>query len=246
MTDLEKIRLLSGYITPERFTKMKRASQLRTRMITIVMEDIYQPHNAAAVLRTCDAFGIQDVYSIQNRYLLSISGEVDMGTSKWLDVFSYIAPCARRPKRGEGMKKSGVSEAECAENTRRALSEIRGKGYILAASTLRECDCSLADLPLDKPLALMLGTELTGLSAEAESMADMRFSYPMCGFAQSFNLSVFAAICLADLCKRMRSSGNSWRLSKSDSESLLLKWLKKSVSGWERIISEAEGGEPRS
>ena len=61
----------------------------RTKHITVVLENIFQPHNAAAVLRSCDCFGIQDVHIIENDWKYSPNKEIDVGSSKWLDLHKY-------------------------------------------------------------------------------------------------------------------------------------------------------------
>lgn len=218
-----KIESLSSNITPARFEKMKRAAEFRTYRITVVLEDIFQPHNAAAVLRNCDAFGVQTAHFIENKYLSRISADVDMGSSKWMDVFRYQSSVAQKPKAGIP-KRDGIARAEI-ENTERVLKRLKSAGYVLAASTLRPCSSTVEDVPVDAPVALMLGTELTGLTDMAHDMADVMFSMPMYGFAQSFNLSVFSALALSRISERMRALGDDWRLSETEREELLLRWL---------------------
>ncbi len=222
MTTREQIEILSRKITQSRFEKMSRVASLRTRALTVVLEDIFQPHNAAAVLRNCDAFGLQEVHLIENKFRSRISNHVDMGVSKWQDVFKYTSPLARIQR--NGMPKDHNVYPEEIENTRNALNAIRSRGYVLVASVLG-AKSTLDDIPTDKPIALMVGTELTGLSQTAQEMADYSFSIDMLGFAQSFNLSVFSALCLSRLSERIRARDN-WKLSEQEREELLLKWLK--------------------
>ena len=134
----------------------------------------------------------------------------------------------------EGLDGSGKATqakllAEHLENTRAALSEIKSRGYALAASTLKDGAGSIDDVPADIPVALMIGSEFDGLSETAHNMADFMFSMPMLGFAQSFNLSVFSALCLSNLSRRMRCSGDSWKLTSKERELLMLKWLEIST-----------------
>ena len=232
----EQIRILSGRITESRYAKMLRALDFRTRKITVVLEDIFQPHNAAAVLRNCDAFGLQDVYFIENKYKLRISDNVDMGVSKWQDIYRFTSPIAKIQK--TGMPKPKTQLAEESANTISALKAVKDKGYCLVASVLDSNAGTLEDIPVDKPIALMVGTELSGLSPVACDLADYKFTMQMCGFAQSFNLSVFTALCLSSLCKKLRNYDDSWKLSESEKEDLLLDWLKRSVANSDKILSE--------
>ena len=233
MTIQQQIEILSRQITQSRFEKMRRAANFRTRYLTVVLEDIFQPHNAAAVLRNCDAFGLQQVHFIENKFRLRISNNVDMGVSKWQDVFRYTSPLARIQR--NGMPKDHNVYPEEVENTRRALDDIRAKGYVLAASVLG-AKASLDDIPTDKPIALMVGTELTGLSETAQEMADISFSVDMLGVAQSFNLSVFSALCLSSLSWRIREN-QQWQLSDFERDELLLNWLKISIPDWQKFIA---------
>ncbi len=229
--DLKRqIEELSKFVSNERFERMKISAGNRTRKLTLLLEDVYQPHNAAAVLRTCDAFGIQDVYTVENRHRLSISRRVDMGASKWLDIIRFISPGAR--KYVENSRRDKSPDPNAASNTKRALDSLKKKGYFLAASTLESGSVSIDEVPVDRPIAVLVGTELTGLSKTALEMSDVKFSIPMMGFSQSMNLSVFCAVCLEIMSRKIRS-GSDWRLEEGERDSLLLKWLKLSVKNSE-------------
>lgn len=235
MTLDEQIEILMSKITSERGAKMRRVVENRTRKISIVLEDIFQPHNAAAVLRSCDAFGLQQVFTIENRHKLKISHNVDMGSSKWLDVERFVSPRARRFRVNEP-REHLMSEAS-RENTEKALASVKARGYKLVAATLREGAGRIEDIPLKDPIALMIGTELSGLSDICHVAADYSFSLPMMGFCQSLNLSVFSAICLNSLTSRLRDECDDWRLSLAERRELLLTWLKKCVPFSEEHLS---------
>jgi tRNA (guanosine-2'-O-)-methyltransferase len=232
MTIREQIEMLSAHLRPERYGKMLHALSHRTNKLAVVLEDIYQSHNAAAVMRSCDAFGLQKAFVIENRYPLNISHNVDMGTSKWMTVKKFKSPTCTR-----------ASEAKCRppnehdlDNTRKAMREIKAQGYTIAISTLREDSVDLKDLPVDKPLAIMIGTELTGLSEAAHEEADLAFKIDMLGFAQSFNLSVFAALCISTLANKMRALDDSWKMSATEQDELLLSWLTLNVNAARHIL----------
>lgn len=233
----DQIEVLMGKITPERGAKMRRVVENRTRKIAIVLEDIFQPHNAAAVLRSCDAFGLQQVFTIENRHKLKISHNVDMGSSKWLDIERFVSPRARKFRVNEP-REHAMSQAS-QENIHRALGEVKSRGYKLVAATLREGAGRMDDVPLSSPIALMIGTELSGLSDICHEAADYTFSLPMMGFCQSLNLSVFSAICLNALTSRLRAQGDTWKLSQLERKELLLNWLKKSIPFPEQYLEDA-------
>ena len=240
MTTREKIDALSAHLRPERYAKMLRALEHRTRRLAVVLEDIYQPHNAAAVMRSCDAFGVQNAFIIENRYPLKISHNVDMGTSKWMSVEKFRSPTCTTA----ALAKCRPPNAADLENTRRAMREIRGRGYAIAAATLREDSVDLSEVPVDRPVAVMIGTELTGLSEAAHAEADIAFKMDMLGFAQSLNLSVFAALCISALANRMRALDGSWRLTREEKESLLLSWLTLDVNSSRNILGRGTEAPP--
>lgn len=202
------IEHLSRYATAERLAKFERVLAERTRYLTVALEDIYQAHNASAVVRSCDAFGLQDVHIIENRNPYQLNPGVSLGSEKWCSLLRYHQGPA---------------------NTAPCLSHLREQGYLLAATTLNKTDVALADLPLDQPVALIFGTELEGISETVFQMADRFVQIPMYGFAESFNISVSAALCLYETTTRLRRSGLPYGLSEAEKQALRLQWLRRSV-----------------
>lgn len=223
MADSGSIEALCAKLSPSRVALMRRALDWRTRRITVVLEDVFQSHNASAVLRTCDALGIQEAHVIENRNRFVPSRNVDMGASKWMDVRRYALPTARR-RRSNEPRELEIGE-DCLANTRAALEGLKARGFLLAASTLRPGAADISEVPVDGPVAVMIGTELTGLTSAAHDMADILFSVPMLGFVQSMNLSVFGALCLSSLAGKMRARSDEWRLSSRERDELMLDWL---------------------
>lgn len=180
----------------------------RTRHITLVLEDLYQPHNASAVLRSCDCFGIQDVHIIENRNKYTINPDVALGASKWLNLIKYNHD---------------------ENNTREALCSLKEKGYRIVATTPHTNDVDIQELPVEKPLALVFGTELEGISEAVREMADEYVRIPMFGFTESFNISVSAAICLSHLVGKLHISKVNWALSDAEQDAVLLEWYRNSI-----------------
>jgi tRNA (guanosine-2'-O-)-methyltransferase len=213
----DKRRLIDyfrSFLTEERWERMIQVLSGRTRYITIVLEDLYQPHNASAVLRSCDAFGIQDVHVIENRNHFSINTGIELGTSKWLDIYRY------KEKPGESMDR---------DNTEAALSALRAAGYRIIATTPHADDVDLESFDLKKgKFALLFGNELQGLSEKALSLADEYMKIPMYGFVESLNISVSCAVALHHLSWKLREEVN-WSLGEGESEEVLLSWLRRSV-----------------
>jgi len=202
----ETVRFLSG-LDPEISARMDEVLERRTRFLTVVAEDLYQPHNGAAVIRACECFGVQDLYAMPRTNHFQVSEEVVSGASQWVDVH-------------------GVTEPDPA-NTQKTISALKEKGYRIGATTLREGCIPISEVPTHEKLALCFGAEERGLSEEAHDLADFYVRIPMYGFTQSFNISVSVAICLFDWTVRLRSSQAPWQLSAEEKLKLKAQWLLK-------------------
>ena len=87
--DAAMLAFLTQFITDERRQRFEEVLDCRTRHITVVLEDIFQPHNASAVLRSCELRGIQDVHIVENNNHYDVNPEVVMGSTKWLNLYHY-------------------------------------------------------------------------------------------------------------------------------------------------------------
>lgn len=206
---------LKEFVSDRRQQRMEDVLDERTRWLTVVLEDIYQPHNASAVLRSCECFGVQDVHIIENRNEYNLNPGVDMGASHWLTLHRY--------------------RDERANNSEAALDALKKRGYQLFATTPHRDDLLLEEVPVDRPLAVMLGTEESGLSDRALAAADAYVRIPMYGFTESFNISVCAALLLRELSSKMRGEDVPWALDKAEREALLLEWYRHSIRGVELL-----------
>ncbi len=176
----------------------------RTRYITVVLEDLYQSHNASAVLRTCDCFGVQDIHVIENAHRFQIAHDIVRGASKWLTVYKY--------------------NHQEANNTEVCLKTLKDKGYRIIGTTPHKEDINLEEMDLSSPVALVFGTEKKGLSHEAQSFCDGYMKVPMYGFTESLNISVCAGISLHHLIWKLRQSTISWELSPEEQLDLMIEW----------------------
>ena len=205
----ELIEYFKTFITEQRLNKMENILSLRTRYLTVVLENIYQPHNASAVLRSCDGFGIQDVHIIENSNSYRVNPGVSLGTSQWLTMHNY---------------------SKEKENSKTAIETLKKTGYRIVATTPHREDKNLEifDLPKGK-IALFFGTEMHGLSDIVLENADEFMKIPMYGFVESFNISVSCALSLHNLSHRLRESDIDWTLNPKEKEEVLLEWMRKSV-----------------
>ena len=199
---------LLEFITPGRKSLFEKVIKNRTRHITVVLEDIYQPHNASAVLRTCDLTGIQDVHIIETNNEYNVNPDVALGASKWLNLIKYN---------------------DDTQNTLLAYKKLKDKGYRIIASTPNKNDQSLEDISLDGKLAVVFGTELNGLSDVAIEHADEYLKIPMVGFTESYNISVSAALILYNLTTRLRKTAINWQLTEVEKMEIMLEWSRRSI-----------------
>ncbi|MBN22331.1 MAG: rRNA methyltransferase [Bdellovibrionaceae bacterium] len=195
---------LYDFLTDARKASIDRVLSERTRKLCVVLEDVYQGHNASAVMRSADAFGIQDLHTIESRNDYSIKKDIAMGTDKWITRTSY-------------------------SNTKDCLKKLKGQGYLIVGTTPHPPTLSLPDFKMTQKTALIFGTELTGLSSEALDQCDVRLSIPMRGFAESFNISVSAALCMYTLSQLVRETPD-WQLSPKDRRDLEILWAMRSAS----------------
>jgi len=191
--------------TEKRLTKIKEVAGRRQEGI-IVLEDIHDPHNAAAVLRTAEAFGIQKVYFIFDKQKKFNPKKIGKSTSssanKWLDFESFS------------------SAKEC-------FSKLKRQGYTIVATILDEKAKSILKTKLLQPkIALCFGNEHSGLSEEAVKLSDSHLYLPMQGFVQSLNLSVTAAIFMYEVFRQRTASGKKFLLSVKEKNKLLKVWKK--------------------
>lgn len=198
---------LGGFVTENKKGKMEQVLNMRTRHVTIALEDIYQSHNASAALRTADCMGLQDAYIIENYNEYEINPDVARGATKWLDIHRF--------------------NLEDQDNTALCIDDLKAKGFRVVGTSLSAESVHPADLPLDKPLALMFGNEEFGLSGFARERTDMNIKIPMHGFTQSFNISVSVAIALSHIIRNLHHSDMDWHLSEEEKTDLLLKWYRR-------------------
>lgn len=214
-------------MTPARLQRFWHVAMQRTRYLTVVLENLYQDHNISAVLRTCEGLGIQDVHVVETTNAFRVNEEVALGASKWLTIYRY------------GNVPEGPSPM------RLCLESLRQRGYRITATVPRPDALPVEACPSDRPLALLMGTEMQGLSEEAIRSADLMLYLPMRGFTESFNVSVSTAIFLYALWNKIYADRNLMWLSEGEQEALVAEWLKLSVRRAETILSMGEGDKGR-
>lgn len=210
MVDVALLEYLEGFLTDNRKESFLKVLQNRTNHFTVVAEDVYQMHNASAVMRSCEVFGIQNMSVIEQRFGKRIDKQIAMGAQKWVDItpFDSVTQC---------------------------IDTLKSKGYQIIATTPHTNDCVLDDFDISKPSALCFGTEKAGLSEEIMQRADGFLKIPMVGFTESLNISVSAAIILQNLTHRLRQSNIPWQLTEAQILEKRLDWTRKSIKNIKMI-----------
>lgn len=203
-SDINYLNYLENIITENRKDKFIDILSRRTKHFTVAIEDVFQMHNASAVMRTCEIFGIQELNVIEEKYGKTIDKEIAMGAQKWVDINAY-------------------------NSTTVCLDELKAKGYRIIATTPHEESCFLEDFDISQPAALFFGTERLGLSEEVMSRADGFLKIPMFGFTESINVSSSAAIVIQHLSSRLRNSDIKWQLSEDEMLEKRIDWARKSI-----------------
>jgi tRNA (guanosine-2'-O-)-methyltransferase len=209
------------FLVPERKARIDTVVANRTRTLTVVMEAFCDPQNVNAVLRTCEAFGIQELHAIEGPMKpYDRNKKISQNADKWLDL--------RRWR----------STAEC-------LGHLKAEGYAIYATHLGPSSRSLRELSFAGKVALVFGNEHRGVSDEALALADATYVIPMRGFVQSLNVSVAAAISLATAVERREAErGRHGDLSEEEAAALRERFYVTGVKQRARI-AKAERAESR-
>lgn len=211
------LEYLEGFMTDRRKELIEKVLADRTRHLTVVLEDIWHSPNASAVIRSCECFGLQDMYVVENNVRFKANTKVVQGSAKWINLQRF----------NENKKK----------NTEACFNHLRKNGYAIAATTLRkEKYTPLDEIPLDKKLAVCFGCEETGLGDFAHEQADCFIQLPMYGFTESFNISVSVALVLQTLCQRLRQSAMDISLTEEEKAEIRIKWYQNSVKNSDLLI----------
>ncbi|MFC3414732.1 TrmH family RNA methyltransferase [Algoriphagus hitonicola] len=223
--ELRLLEYFSEYITPHKRELMEKVLDQRTRFFTVVLEDIYKPHNASAVLRTCDCFGIQDIHIIEKTNQYKINPYVTRGASDWVTIHKHFEPD------GSVVNKS--------------FSTLRDQGYQIFATSPAKDSMPIHELNADQKIALVFGNEHEGVSEEVKNQSDGLVHIPMLGFTESFNISVSASIFLFELINKVNPKLHpDFYLTEEEKHELRLIWYRQIVKNsevHERLFREKNG-----
>ena len=214
----ERTAYMSQFLTEERVEVLRRTLASRTRYMTILTENTFHPQNASALVRHCEAFGLQDLHTVETRCKFNPNVNIVRGTDKWVDITRH-------------------------ESTEEAISTLKSAGYRLVATTPHRESCTPETFDVAKgPFCLVFGTEHAGVSDEIIEAADEYLRIPMCGMVESLNVSASAAILIYMLSQRMRLTPSiDWALKEDDAREMLFRWVMSSVKDSERILEREFG-----
>ncbi len=208
----ERIEYLAEFLTPERYKVLEETIAMRTRYMTILTENTFHPQNASALVRHCEAFGVQDIHNVETLCEFKPNINIVKGSDRWIDIIKH-------------------------SSTTQAISHLKEQGYRIIATTPHDQDSTPESFDATKgKFALVFGTEKQGISDEVREAADEFLRIPMCGMVESLNVSACAAILIYMSSSKVRESDIDWKLSSDEHIETLYNWVKSSVKGAEGIL----------
>ena len=186
-------------MTPERFTRITTMLNRRQPDLTVFMEQVHMQHNLAAIVRTADAMGINNVHATWDIDSTRISRNVASGSQKWVNVHSH-------------------------ETTQDAIAVMREQGMQIIATNLSATAIDFREVDYTKPTAIIMGQEKYGISEEALALADQDVIIPMVGMCQSLNVSVASALIMYEAQRQREIAGlyeQTCRLPKEEQHRIL-------------------------
>lgn len=206
-------------MTPERFRRMRAALARRQPELTVLMDAVHKPHNFSAVLRTCDAVGVHRAHAVPPEDGIPLSRDVSGSARKWVDVREHDSAAA-------------------------AIEHLRSSGFHIVAAHPVEHAVDFRDIDYTAPTAIVLGTELYGVSDEAVERADVCVRIPMDGMIPSLNVSVAAAVVLYEAQRQRRAAGmyDDARLDADELRRTLFEWAYPEIA---RLCRDRGAAYPR-
>jgi tRNA (guanosine-2'-O-)-methyltransferase len=203
-------------MTPERFNKIKQVLSNRQLDLTVIMDNIHKPHNFNAIVRTCDAIGIQDVHYVPVKEGYRQLNYYAKGSQKWV-------------------------EAHRCEDFPTVAREFQAKGYQLLAAHFSEQAIDYRQIDYTQPTAIVMGTELAGISDATAAIVDKHIVVPMHGMVASLNVSVASAVILFEAQKQRMAAGMYQNRSMADARynKLLFEWSYPRIARMYRDKNEA-------
>ena len=208
---------LTPLMQPERIARIDAVLDARLATLTTVVEDVYDPHNAAAAIRSSEALGLQEFHAVEPGTRFAPTGGITLGCHKWIDIHRW-------PR-----------STEC-------IAALQARGFRVYA-TLPGAPFDVENVDVSTPIALAFGNEHGGLTAEAVAACDGAVSIAMYGFTQSFNLSVSVALAQSRLAARRRAHlGGHGDLDPARRAWLRARWFALKIRGAAGVLQRYVSG----
>jgi tRNA (guanosine-2'-O-)-methyltransferase len=228
---------LAPFLTDERIARIDAVLGARLGSLCAVIEDAYDPHNAAAAVRTSEALGLSELHAItpglptasgfggprpnEQGQKLAVARGITRGCDRWLELVRWHTP------------------GPC-------IAALRARGFAVYG-TMPGARFDLESVPLDRPTAILFGNEHAGLSAEAVGLCDAAIGLPIFGFTESYNLSVTVALAMSRLSTRRRAMiDGPGDLAPEVRARLRARWFGLRLNGAAQILARLLKDEPAS
>jgi tRNA (guanosine-2'-O-)-methyltransferase len=208
---------LAPMLTAERIARIDEVLAARLSSVVTIVEDTYDPHNAAATIRTTEAIGLGELHVVEGDQRFSIAGGVTCGAHRWIELHRWPSVGA-------------------------AAAALRARGFRIFA-TLPGAPHTIDDVDVTTPLAVVFGNEHAGLTPAAIAACDGALGVPMFGFTESFNLSVTVALAMSRIAARRRAAiGSPGDLDDARRRELRARWFALKIRGVAGVLERALGG----
>ncbi len=206
-----------GPITERRRARIRDVVSRRQMDLHVVLEDVWDRHNASAVRRSADAFGASGVHLLHRKDEWPEIGDASSGyTKRWTDLHRHQTP-------------------------EELVADLRGRGMQIAATALRDDAVSYLDVDWTVPTAVVFGNEHRGVSEDLLALCDRAVLVPMAGFAQSLNISVCAGVVLGEVARQRRAAGRFDSAWTDAHEELFRRWLEREERPRREVSLENRG-----
>lgn len=194
-------------MTPTRFNKIKSVLTRRQPDLTVVMENVHKPHNLAAIARSCDAVGINEVHAIPYSDEIAIDQKASVGCERWVALKTH-------------------------ETVDDAFSHLRERGFKILATHFSSEAINFRDVDFTGPTAIVVGAEMDGIFPETVDAADGTIIVPMMGMVQSLNVSVATALILFEAQRQREAAGlyDNCRLDEETVDRLKFEWAHPKIA----------------
>ncbi len=204
----EQKKFLESLLSAERIDNLHRVLDFRLGDITVVLDNLFDPHNIGAIIRTVEALGVQDIYIIEKDTEPDMSAKVTKYSDKWVSIHTY-------------------------KNAEECVADLKKNKFTIIAAQMTKQAISSDEFKItqNSKIAIVVGNEHAGISEKIYELADVHVIVPMYGFTESFNVSVATALLLRDFVRKKRAviHPETGTLNENRKKNLYNQWLQKAV-----------------